>query len=303
MTTRRTFVEGALGAALMATAPLARGASIESSPVASGITLLSGAGANVLAASTSEGIIAVDSGHADATAALLEALEALPGGARVHTLFNTHWHREQVGGNEALGSQGAAIVAHEKTRLRLSTGYYVPADERYEKPLPRAAQPTQSFYTTSATTIGGLHVDYGYLLEAHTDGDCYVHFRNSDVIAVGGAASPLRDPELDWFGGGWIGGRIDSLDRLLALGGTRTKFVPSHGPVVTRAALQTERDMLLALYEKFFVMIRKGMSADDMLAAGVMNDTGRQWQNATKFVRDVHRGLWAHHNTLSPDIV
>lgn len=302
-TTRRTVLRSALGAALAAATPFARAASIETRTVANGIALLTGAGANVLAVTTNEGLVVVDSGRAESTQELRAALAALPGGTRVHTLFNTHWHLEQTGGNEAFGSQGTAIVAHEKTRLRLATGYYLPAEERYEKPMPRAAQPTQSFYTTGEAAIGGVHVDYGYLLEAHTDGDCYVRFPEADVIAVGDAVSPLRDPELDWFGGGWIGGRLDALDRLLALGGARTQYVPSYGPVVGRATVQAERNMLLALYERFFAMIRKGMSADDMLAAGVMNDTGRQWRDATKFVHDVHRGLWAHHNTLSPDIV
>jgi glyoxylase-like metal-dependent hydrolase (beta-lactamase superfamily II) len=302
-TTRRTVLRSALGAALAAATPLARAASIEARTVANGITLLEGAGGNVLGVTTADGLVVVDSGRADASQDLLAALAKLAGGTRVHTLFNTHWHREQIGGNELLGSQGAAIVAHEKTRLRLATGYYVPAEDRYEQPMPRAAQPTQSFYTTGESTIGRVHVDYGYLLEAHTDGDCYVRFPEADIVAVGDVVSPLRDPELDWFGGGWIGGRLDALDRLLALGGARTQYVPSYGPLVGRAAVQAERDMLLALYERFFTMIRKGMSADDMLAAGVMNDTGRQWRDATKFVHDVHRGLWAHHNTLSPDIV
>jgi glyoxylase-like metal-dependent hydrolase (beta-lactamase superfamily II) len=141
------------------------------------------------------------------------------------------------------------------------------------------------------------------LLEAHTDGDCYVLFRNANVIAVGDAVSPLRDPELDWFGGGWLGGRVDSLKKLLALGDARTKFVPSYGPAIGRADVQAEHDMLLQLFERFFVLIRKGDSAEDMFAAGIMNDTGRTWQDPRKFVHDVHKGLWAHHNTLSPDIV
>ena len=39
---------------------------------------------------------------------------------------------------------------------------------------------------------------------AHTSGDAYVHFKSANVIAVGDVASPVRDPELDWFTGGPI---------------------------------------------------------------------------------------------------
>ena len=39
---------------------------------------------------------------------------------------------------------------------------------------------------------------------AHTRGDIYVFFRDSNVLAVGDVASPLRDPALDYFTGAWI---------------------------------------------------------------------------------------------------
>jgi glyoxylase-like metal-dependent hydrolase (beta-lactamase superfamily II) len=195
------------------------------------------------------------------------------------------------------------FVAHEKTRLRLATDYYLPAEDRYRQALPAAAQPTESFYTTGATTVGNERIEYGYLLEAHTDGDIYVFFRDSNVLAVGDAVSPAIDPQLDWFGGGWLGGRVDSLDELLKLSNERTRFVPSFGPVVGRAAVQAERDMLLAVFERMVDLVRKGDSAEDILAAGVMANTGRSWQDPLKFVHDAHKGLWAHHNTLSPDIV
>jgi glyoxylase-like metal-dependent hydrolase (beta-lactamase superfamily II) len=271
--------------------------------VTDAITLLTGAGGNVLALSTSAGAVVVDSGAAEHAVELLAALGNLPGGGRVRTLFNTHWHLDQIGANEALGSAGAMIVAHEKTRLRLATDYYLPAEDRYRQALPAAAQPTESFYTTGATTVGNERIEYGYLLEAHTDGDIYVFFRDSNVLAVGDAVSPSIDPQLDWFGGGWLGGRVDSLDELLELSNERTRFVPSFGPVVGRAAVQAERDMLLAVFERMVELVRKGDSAEDILAAGVMASTGRSWQDPLKFVHDAHKGLWAHHNTLSPDIV
>jgi cyclase len=120
---------------------------------------------------------------------------------------------------------------------------------------------------------------------------------------VGDALSPQRDPELDWFGGGWLGGRLDALELLLKMTDARTRFVPSYGPVVGRAAVQAERDLALLLFERFFERIRKGESNEDMLAAGIMENTGRDWADPAKFVHDAHKGFWAHYNTLSHDIV
>jgi glyoxylase-like metal-dependent hydrolase (beta-lactamase superfamily II) len=307
-TTRRALLEGAAGAAAgLALAPIARpllaAGDAAVTQVTGKVALISGLGGNVLALSTSDGLVVVDSGGAEAGDALLTTLRGLAGGDRVLALFNTHWHHDQIGSNGALGREGARIVAHEKTRLRLATGYYLPDEDRYEKPVATQAQPTESFYTTGETAIGGERIAFGYLLEAHTDGDIYVHFRDSNVIAVGDAVSPARDPELDWFGGGWLGGRVDSLKLLLGLGDARTRIVPSYGPVIARADVQKEYDMMLALFERMVELVRKGDSAEDIVAAGVMGSTGRDWRDPLKFVRAAHKGLWAHHNTLSPDVV
>ncbi len=301
------MLKNALGAAIaLALPPFARLSFAAVKPdvarVTDAIALLSGAGGNVLVVSTADGQVLVDSGAAESSAEVLAALAELPGG-RVRTLFNTHWHLEQVGSNAALARAGATIVAHEKTRLHLATDYYLPAEDRYEKALPREAQPTETFYTRGETVIGNERIEYGHLLEAHTDGDIYVLFRDANVLAVGDAVSPLRDPVLDWFGGGWLGGRVDALKLLLDLADARTQVVPSYGPVVGRAEIQAEHDLMLKLFERLVERVRKGESPEDILAAGVMDDLGRRFDDPLRFLHDAHKSLWAHHNTLSPDVV
>ncbi len=297
---RRSVLHGALG---LAVAAAVRPAFAQRYAISNDLSKLSGFGGNVVALKTGDGAVLVDSGKAGASSPVLGLLEEATGSRRVHTLFNTHWHLDQVGGNEAFGTAGANIVAHEKTRLRLAVGYYLAAEDRFHAPVPVKAQPTESFYTTGSTTIGGRRIEYGYLIEAHTDGDAYVYFRDDNVIAVGDAIAPARDVELDWFGGGWLGGRVDSLKQLLALTDPQTRYVPSYGEPVGRAAVQAEYDMCNMLFERFFERIRKGESNDDMLASGIMEGTGRQWNDPAKFVHDAHKGFWGHNNTLSHDIV
>ena len=41
-----------------------------------------------------------------------------------------------------------------------------------------------------------------------------------------------------------------AMDHLLALCGERTRIVPGYGPVMTRAQLQAERDMMKAIYDR-----------------------------------------------------
>ncbi|HEX6997732.1 MAG TPA: MBL fold metallo-hydrolase [Gammaproteobacteria bacterium] len=307
LASRRALLRGAAGAAaglaLSRFAPVGLAAgTVTATDVAPGFTLLAGAGGNVLVAATGAGKVLVDGGAAAFTADLLAALEALPGGP-VAALFNTHWHLDQVGGNEALARAGATIVAHEKTRIRLRTGYYLPGEDRYERPLPPAAVPSESFHDAYATTVGGRRIECGYLLEAHTDGDIYVAFPDANLIAVGDAVSPARDPELDWFGGGWLGGRVDALAALLALADAGTRFVPSYGPVVGRAEVQAEHDLLVEVFERMVEHVRMGESAQDMLAAGVLDGLARAFQDPAAFLYAAHKGLWAHHNKLTHDIV
>jgi len=297
---RRTVLHGALGAAVAAAV---RPAFADVTAIAGNLSLVAGLGGNIVALRTPDGAVLVDSGHAQASGRLLELVEAATGGRRVHTLFNTHWHFDQIGANELLGRAGTNIVAHDKTRARLAIGYYLPDEGRHTTPVPLQAQPTESFYTTGSTTIGGQRIEYGYLLEAHTDGDIYVYFRDANVIAVGDAVSPERDPELDWFGGGWLGGRVDALKHLLAISDARTLFVPSYGAPVGRAAVQAEHDTCALLFDRFFERIRKGETNEDMLAAGIMEGTGRTWHDPAKFVYAAHKGFWGHNNTLSHDIV
>jgi cyclase len=152
-------------------------------------------------------------------------------------------------------------------------------------------------------TVGAEHIEYGYLLEAHTRGDIYVYFRDSNVLAVGDVASPLRDPVLDWYAGGWLGGRVDAMDNLLALANDETRIVPSYGPVMTRAQLQAERDMMLKLYDRTTELTIQGHSAQDMLDAGVMDEIERKFNDPYRFLYDVAKGHWAHYTNFGGNIV
>jgi cyclase len=305
---RRSILKGALGGVVGLTLPpFARHAFAQASPavvpVSDGFVMLTGAGGNILVRTGSAGQVLVDSGAAAFTDAVLARLRELPGAGHVTTVFNTHWHRDQVGGNLAFGRSEATIVAHEKTRAHLATDYYLWDEGRYEKALPAAAHPTVTFFTGDQILAGNERVEYGHLLEAHTDGDIYVFFRDANVIAAGDAIAPVKDPELDWFGGGWLGGRVEAQEKLLKLSDEKTRIVPSYGPVVGRAELQTEFDMTRVLFDRMLELVKKGMSAQDMLDAGVMKDLPRTFRDPYRFTYDAYKGYWAHHNSLAPEVL
>ena len=267
------------------------------------IDVIFGLGGNIVVARGAANAIVVDSGRGSDQQAVLAAIATAATELPVTTLFNTHWHLDQIGANAALRSQGAEIIAHEKTLAHLQTPYYLPAQDRYQEAMPADAHPTTTFYRDGAIDLDSARVHYGYLLEPHTDGDIFVGFERDNVIAVGDAISPERDPVIDWYGGGWLGGRVDVLAQLLASSDSETRFIPSYGPVVDRSYVAAEYELMQGLFDILWDRVRAGEGAEDIYASGALDDLPRRFDDPMKLLYDTHKSMWAHYNTLSPDIV
>jgi len=295
MTDRRQFLMAAVGGALLPRFVWSQ--SSNTTKLTDTLSVIN-AGTNVVALLNSDGMILVDTGDPQSRAALKVAL-ATP----VRTVFNTHYHLENTGSNEAFGQTGAKIIAHERTRQWMSTDYWVPDQDRFEKARPKAARPTQVFKTTGSMTAGSEQIEYGYLPMAHTSGDIYVFFKTSNVLAVGDVAAPVRDPALDYFTGGWIGGRVEAMDLLLKLANEQTKIVPGFGPVMTRAQFKAERDVMEEVRGRLWKQVREGLGPKEMLDGGLMSGLPRTWKDPYKFLYDADKGMWAHHNKLDPNVV
>jgi len=264
------------------------------------LSVIDGGGANVVAVSSTDGFVLVDCG---APKSGDKVMAALGPNAKVQTLFNTHHHTDQTGNNEMFSAAGATIIAHKRTLEWMSSDHWVQVEGRYEKARPKAARPTETLLTTGSLKTGGEQIDYGYLTLAHTNGDIYVFFRNSNVLAVGDVASPLRDPALDYLTGAWIGGRVDSMDILLKLANEQTRIVPAYGPIMSKAEFKAERDMMEEVRERLFKQVREGDGPRDMLEGGVLKGLPRTWKDPYKFLYDAAKGLWAHHDKLGPNVV
>jgi glyoxylase-like metal-dependent hydrolase (beta-lactamase superfamily II) len=263
------------------------------------VRVISGAPGNVLVLAAEQGVALVDAG----SAALAPSVQLTLDGAAVHTLFNTHYHPDQSGGNPLFGAAGARIHAHKITWQWLSADYYVPADDVWVPALPEVGRPTETFREQAELLLGEERIEMGYLLEAHTRGDMYVYLRDSNILAVGDVASPERDPALDWYAGGWLGGRVDAMDDLLEVANADTLIVPAYGPVMTYAELQAERDMMWHLWERMSTLVNKGRSAQDLIDAGVMDEINRKFQDPYRFCYDVAKGLWAHYTNFGGNVV
>src|SRR5262249_4605158 len=165
---------GALMQAYAAAAPQAT-AKISATDLG-GLFLFQGAGCNVIAMHGDDGALMIDGGLAANADALLIAVKERTDNNRINTLINTHWHPEQTGANEAVGRDGGVILAHEKTRMYLSNTVTSVTFEGRLAPLSPTARPNKTTQQGGSLKFAGQQVDYGYLPQAHTDGDLYVHF-------------------------------------------------------------------------------------------------------------------------------
>jgi len=216
------------------------------------------------------------------------------GGRKVQALFNTHWHLESTGSNDALGKAGARIIAHENTKLWMGTDILCKWRKRTFEPRAKEALPNQTFYTTGKMTFGKEQAVYGYLGQAHTDGDIYVFFPGPNILMTGDVFSVGQYPVLDYTTGGWIGGVSDACKTLLNTCDAQTRIIPGSGPVQARADLQAQADMCATMRTKFVELMRKGMGPKEMLAAAPTKDFDAKWGNPDLFITNAYPGLCGH---------
>ena len=262
------------------------------------LVVFSGAGANVVAAHAAQSLLLIDGGLPERSRDLLDAVFRETRTKKVQTLINTHWHPEQTGSNERLGGSGVKIIAHENTKRWLEYPQTEPGHDRPYGPLPPQARPDETTYVKGNLTFAGEQVDYVHVLQAHTDGDLYVFFRDSNVLVTGGIVSNEGWPVIDYETGGWIGGLVDGLRTLDSVVNDSTRIVPANGPVMTRAELKAQHTMYATIFDRLGKLLRKGLGPDEVLAQAPTKEFDAQYGDPKLFVDLAFKSLWGH---FAPD--
>jgi glyoxylase-like metal-dependent hydrolase (beta-lactamase superfamily II) len=237
------------------------------------LTMLSGPGGNVVVLQGPDGLHVVDTFVRPAWGSLKAALDAI--GGPVTVAIDTHWHFDHADNNASLRKAGAAIVAHENTKRRLSQshdvlGMHIPAE-------PPEALPTVTFADAHTIRANGEEVRLQYVPPAHTDSDISILFAKANVLHLGDLFFNGTYPFIDASTGGNVNGMVAAADRALALADATTTIVPGHGPLTDRAGLERYRTMLAGVRERVGALKTAGTPLPEVQAARPTASYDAEW--------------------------
>lgn len=263
------------------------------------IHLLTYADSNICVIEGEKSLCLVDGGAAAYGSITLQAIKQKYPGKKPQLLFNTHWHHQQIGCNASVGEQQVPIIAHENTKLWLSTEVISSWENKTYSPLPQTALPnTTFFYDEEELNFTGIPIEYGYLPQAHTDGDMYVYLPEQNVFLGGGVISGNHLPLVDYVTGGWIGGMINALKLVLSKIDNQTIVVPARG----KACSKKEVEQQLALCESLIVKIARnyysGLTYKDFIQTNPLADYSHFSGGADVFLHTAYEGAWWHIREL-----
>jgi glyoxylase-like metal-dependent hydrolase (beta-lactamase superfamily II) len=268
-------------------------------------------GVNIAVQVGDDGVLLVDTATAAVAPQVIAAIRTISD-RPIHTIINTHVHADHTGGNDAIVKQrgtGAAqavrAIAHQSVQERMSAA---PASESSGGFRLNAVitLPINNTYDTASKDffLNGEPVIIYHAPKAHTDGDSLVHFRTSDVLAVGDVFSPDRYPLIDLAMGGSVQGLIAALNHILEItvparfqeGGTYV--IPGHGRLSDEADVVEYRDMVTIIRDRVQDLINKKLTLAQVKTARPSRDYDTEYDGAggatpDAFVEAIYRSLTA----------
>ena len=254
------------------------GVDIVANHVAGSFYYLQGAGGNIGLSIGEDGVVMIDDQFAPLTDKILGAIRELNDG-EIRFVINTHVHPDHTGGNENLGNMGILILARDEVRVRLSASQ------------PKEALPVLTYSDAITIHLNGDEVYAFPVAPAHTDGDTFIHFKNSDVIHAGDVFRTTAFPVIDTNNGGTLDGTLEALGTLVGKAGPDTKIVPGHGEVSSRTDVMGFRDMILDVKSKVVSMVERGLNYEEVAEANPTSAYNARYGDPERFLRAVYSEL------------
>ncbi|UCE24155.1 MAG: MBL fold metallo-hydrolase, partial [Candidatus Zixiibacteriota bacterium] len=221
-------------------------------------------GTNLVASVGPDGILLVDAGFGSTAEALADTLKTL-GNGNLKLVINTHYHGDHTFGNQVLSSH-ATIVAHRNVLDRMSGSYFYLSD------LPSPNRPEVGFDDSLVIHFNGEEIHVVHIPPCHSNGDAYVYFTNSKVVAVADMFFPDEIPYIDLFGGGSVDGYLSQIKRFISDFPDDTRFIAAHGRTYTKDDLREYDRMLMETTDLVRQAAENEKTASDMINDSLLAD-------------------------------
>jgi glyoxylase-like metal-dependent hydrolase (beta-lactamase superfamily II) len=251
---------------------------IKAERLADSVYMLVGSGGNLGLSVGNDAVFLIDDQYAPLTPKIQAAVATITK-KPVQFVLNTHWHGDHTGGNERFAEAGALIVAHDNVRKRMSSEQFLDFFKMRVERSPQAALPLVTFSADVTFHINGDEVFAFHCPAAHTDGDAIVHFRRADVMHMGDIFFNGFYPFIDASSGGSADGVIAAVDRALALATDKTRIIPGHGPLATKADLKVYRDMVATVQGRVRSQLAAGKSVQEIVDSKPTKEFDEKWGN------------------------
>jgi len=237
---------------------------------------LRGAGGNVGVLTGKDGTIVIDDQFSPLSNKINGAIKTIDPG-EIRFLINTHLHGDHTGGNENFKRMGVTIVAHDNVRERMSKESLNARTKEVIPPRDKDAWPVVTFANSLNIHLNDEDIELIHLDPAHTDGDIAVHFRKANVYHLGDMFVTYGYPFIDYGSGGSINGFISSLDKLLVMMDEKTRIIPGHGDISTKADVKLFRDKLADIRDQVAAALKKGRKAEEITGLGITTKYEAEW--------------------------
>jgi glyoxylase-like metal-dependent hydrolase (beta-lactamase superfamily II) len=249
---------------------------VKADKIAEGVYMLTGSGGNIGLSVGKSGSLVVDDQYAPLTEKILGVIKVITPDP-VRFVVNTHWHGDHTGGNENMGKAGAILVAHENVRRRMSSEQFNALFDRKTPPSPEGALPVVTFAEGVTFFWNGDEVRVFHVPPAHTDGDSVVQFVKADVVHMGDTFFNGSYPFIDTSSGGRVDGVLAAAERVLGAVSDKTRIIPGHGAVGTKADLVAFRDIIKAVRDRVAKLKAEGKGRDAVIAAKPSAEFDAKW--------------------------
>jgi len=230
-----------------------------------GLHALFAAGGTAIVSIGDQGVLMVDDQFPQVLPKLKKSIQDL-GGDDIDFVINTHWHFDHADNNTELGADGAWIIAHAKSRQKM-TGTATILYDGYsydQPPYPLAGLPVFTFDDRMQIHFNGQKIELLHFGPAHTAGDAIVWFRRDNVVHVGDLYSSGY-PYIDAANGGTLAGLIAVCRSIVAAIDADTIIVSGHSAIATHSDMIAYITMLEDTYNRMENLIDTGYSLEDIL--------------------------------------